>query len=54
MFFLQLKDFIAMNKDKLESATRTVQQAVEQAEENIKWLDNNYATIRDWLQRNTA
>ncbi|XP_035717445.1 aminopeptidase N-like isoform X1 [Vespa mandarinia] len=49
-----LIDFITENKEELGSATRTVQQAVEQAEANIKWLDNNYATIRDWLQRNTA
>ncbi|XP_015184599.1 PREDICTED: aminopeptidase N isoform X1 [Polistes dominula] len=49
-----LTDFINENKNELGSATRTVQQAVEQAQANIRWLDNNYVTIRDWLQRNTA
>lgn len=49
-----LIDFVTEQKNELGGATRAVHQAIEQAEANIRWLDNNYATIRDWLQRNTA
>jgi aminopeptidase N len=54
IFFFQLVEFANEHKDELASATRTIQQAVEQAEANIRWIDSNHATIRDWLQRNTA
>ncbi|XP_024875821.1 aminopeptidase N isoform X2 [Temnothorax curvispinosus] len=53
----ELKDLVEFAKehlDELGTATRTIQQAVERAESNIRWIDNNHATIRDWLQRNTA
>ncbi|XP_023288739.1 aminopeptidase N [Orussus abietinus] len=49
-----LLEFATEHKDELASASRTVQQAIEQAEANIRWLERNHVTIRDWLQRNTA
>ncbi|XP_057331888.1 aminopeptidase N [Microplitis mediator] len=49
-----LLDFAQEHSSELGSATRTVQQSVEQADANIRWLDRNYITIRDWLLRNTA
>ncbi|XP_066591926.1 aminopeptidase N [Prorops nasuta] len=49
-----LLEFATEHKDELGSATRTVQQAMEQAEANIRWLERNHAAIRDWLVRNTA
>ncbi|XP_012230834.1 aminopeptidase N [Linepithema humile] len=53
----ELKDLLEFATEHLEelgTATRTIQQAVEQAEANIRWINTNHATIRDWLQRNTA
>ncbi|XP_011643084.1 aminopeptidase N isoform X2 [Pogonomyrmex barbatus] len=53
----ELKDLVEFAKSHIEelgTATRTIQQAMEQAEANIRWIHNNHATIRDWLQRNTA
>ncbi|XP_032687651.1 aminopeptidase N [Odontomachus brunneus] len=49
-----LLEFAIEHKEELSSATRAVLQAVEQAEANIRWIDNNHATIRGWLRRNTA
>ncbi|EZA48634.1 aminopeptidase N isoform X2 [Ooceraea biroi] len=49
-----LLEFANEHRDELVSATRTVQQAAEQGEANIRWIDSNHATIREWLQRNTA
>lgn len=51
---LQLLEFATEHKEELSSATRAILQAVEQAEANIRWIDNNHATIRDWMRRNTA
>ncbi|KAL6262287.1 hypothetical protein P5V15_007381 [Pogonomyrmex californicus] len=53
----ELKDLVEFANSHIEelgTATRTIQQAMEQAEANIRWIHNNHATIRDWLQRNTA
>lgn len=54
ILFFQLVEFAREHLDELGTATRTIQQAIERAESNIRWLDNNHAIIRDWLQRNTA
>ena len=53
----ELKDllrFTTEHKDELGSVTRTMQQAIEQSEANIRWVDTNHVTIHDWLKRNTA
>ncbi|XP_074096420.1 suppressor of ER stress-induced death isoform X3 [Cotesia typhae] len=49
-----LLDFAQEHSSELGSATRSVQQSLEQAEANIRWLDSNYIIIRDWLLKNTA
>ncbi|XP_015127700.1 aminopeptidase N isoform X1 [Diachasma alloeum] len=49
-----LLEFAQEHSEELGSATRAVQQSVEHAEANIRWLDRNYMTIRDWLLKNTA
>ncbi|EFN65601.1 Aminopeptidase N [Camponotus floridanus] len=49
-----LLEFATEHINELGTARRTIQQTVEQAEANIRWIDNNHAIIRDWLQRNTA
>lgn len=54
VFSSQLLEFAKEHGEELGTATRTVQQSVEQAESNVRWLDRNYATIRDWLYKNTA
>lgn len=47
-------EFAIEHQDELGSTTRTIRQVIEHAEANIRWVENNHATIRDWLQRNTA
>ncbi|KAL6443877.1 hypothetical protein ACFW04_001721 [Cataglyphis niger] len=49
-----LLEFATEHINELGTATRTIQQTMEQAEANIRWIDSNHAIIRDWLQRNTA
>ncbi|KAH0543387.1 aminopeptidase N-like [Cotesia glomerata] len=49
-----LLDFAQEHSSELGSASRSVQQSLEQAEANIRWLDRNYINIRDWLLKNTA
>lgn len=49
-----LLEFATEHINDLGTARRTIQQTMEQTEANIRWIDNNHAIIRDWLQRNTA
>ncbi|KAJ8681952.1 hypothetical protein QAD02_017744 [Eretmocerus hayati] len=49
-----LIDFANEHKDELGSATRSVEQAIEQAEANIRWVEANHATIHDWLKKKTS
>ncbi|XP_034944912.1 aminopeptidase Ey isoform X2 [Chelonus insularis] len=49
-----LLEFAQEHEKELGGVTRTIQQSIEQAESNIRWLNKNYITIRDWLLRNTA
>ncbi|KAB7497104.1 Aminopeptidase N [Armadillidium nasatum] len=50
--FKSLKDFLKKNKDGLLPAERAAQQALEKAENNLKWMDNYYQVILDWLNNN--
>lgn len=50
--YLQLLEFTSEHKEEFGSATRSVQQAMEQSEANIRWVDANHATIHDWLEKN--
>lgn len=47
-----LLDFTKEHIGKFGSATRSVQQSIEQAEANIRWLDASHDTIQDWLKKN--
>lgn len=49
-----LLDFAKEHGEQLASATRAVQQSVEQAEANIRWLELNHESICDWLERNIS
>nr|XP_034185647.1 aminopeptidase Ey [Osmia lignaria]XP_034185648.1 aminopeptidase Ey [Osmia lignaria]XP_034185650.1 aminopeptidase Ey [Osmia lignaria] len=49
-----LLDFTTEHKQELGSATRTIQQAIEQSEANIRWVNASHSIIYDWLKRNTA
>ncbi|XP_017767304.1 PREDICTED: aminopeptidase N isoform X1 [Eufriesea mexicana] len=49
-----LLEFTNEHKGKFGSATRSVQQSIEQSEANIRWVEANHVTIQDWLKRNTA
>lgn len=50
--FTQLLEFAREHSKELDK-TRTIKQSVEQAESNVRWLDRNYPSIRDWLEKNT-
>ncbi|XP_020287873.1 aminopeptidase N isoform X2 [Pseudomyrmex gracilis] len=52
--YKDLLEFAKEHVNEFGSARRTIQQALEQAEANVRWIDSNHATIRDWLERNTA
>lgn len=49
-----LLEFAHEHKEELGTASRTVEQAIEQAEANIRWVESNHVMIRNWLGRNTA
>jgi len=46
----ELEDFIEEHQDELGSAAREAAQMVESTKANIKWMDEHYQTIYDWLQ----
>ncbi|CAK9804071.1 Aminopeptidase N [Anthophora plagiata] len=50
--FKDLVDFTNEHKEDFGSATRTVQQAIEQSEANLQWIEANHATIYNWLEKN--
>lgn len=43
-----LKSFV---KNDLKETGRTIQQAVEQVQINVDWMDRNYNTIVEWLKK---
>lgn len=45
-----LKEFKEENEHDLGTAMRTMNQAIEDAEANLKWMDTNYQTIVQWLE----
>ncbi|XP_076764198.1 suppressor of ER stress-induced death [Xylocopa sonorina] len=49
-----LLDFTNEHIGEFGSATRSMQQAIEQSEANIRWIEANHVTIQHWLKRNTA
>ncbi|XP_063599467.1 aminopeptidase N-like [Penaeus indicus] len=48
----QLESFIEENRDSLSSVARSVSQALENTNNNIAWMDNNYDVIVQWLHEN--
>lgn len=46
----QLKDFYVKNKNKVGAAKRAFRQAIENAEDNVRWMEANYADIKVWLE----
>lgn len=49
VYVLQLKEFAKEYSDDLGTATRTMNQAIEDAMANVKWMSQNYGTIVQWL-----
>lgn len=47
--WLQLKEFAKEYRDDLGTATRTMNQAIEDAVANVKWMNQNYGIIVQWL-----
>jgi len=45
----ELKEFISENEGHLGSAESTARQMVEQAENNILWMEQHYRQVVDWL-----
>ncbi|XP_069993736.1 aminopeptidase N isoform X1 [Penaeus vannamei] len=48
----ELELFKQQHEGQLGTATRAVDQAIERTENNIKWMDNNYDVIMQWLADN--
>jgi len=46
----QIKDFQSAHRSELRASTRDVQQAVEAAENNVKWMERNFGNIWGWLR----
>ncbi|PSN54388.1 Aminopeptidase N [Blattella germanica] len=49
-----LMQFSSIHRRELGTATRAVEQAIEQAEANVKWMERNYEPIVRWLTNATA
>lgn len=49
-----LRQFASVHNRELGTATRAVEQALEQAEANVKWMERNYESIVRWLANVTA
>lgn len=54
IFCSQLRQFASIHQRELGTATRAVEQALEQAEANVKWMERNYESIVRWLANVTA
>jgi hypothetical protein len=46
--------FASVHHHELGAATRAMEQALEQAEANVKWMESNYEPIVKWLADVTA
>ncbi|KAG5305888.1 AMPN Aminopeptidase, partial [Pseudoatta argentina] len=47
-----LINFVKEHLNEFSNATRTLYQVIENAESNIRWFDNHYVKIYNWLQKN--
>lgn len=45
----QLREFYDSHKDNLGTAKRAFEQSLESTKANIRWMDNNYAQLKEWL-----
>lgn len=45
----RLESFLESNRGDLGGAVAIVEQGIDQAKTNLKWMDRNYQTILDWL-----
>ncbi|KAF5299269.1 hypothetical protein FQA39_LY02442 [Lamprigera yunnana] len=45
-----LKTFLANHSEELSIVSKTIEQSLEQVEENVRWMNNNYNKIVDWLR----
>ncbi|XP_071631576.1 aminopeptidase N-like [Temnothorax longispinosus] len=52
----ELKDLVEFVKEHLDEfgSTRTIQQAIERVESDIRWFDKYYGKIYNWLRKNTV
>ncbi|XP_014203834.1 aminopeptidase N [Copidosoma floridanum] len=48
-----LLEFANEHKEELGSATRAVEQSIEQAEANIRWMTRNHGNIQKWLKKSS-
>lgn len=49
----ELKSFALSKSSDLGSANRTVQQSIEMVQDNIRWMDENFEVIKNWLETAT-
>lgn len=50
----ELEAFVQENEASLKTSSRAVQNALENAEVNVEWMDQYYQVITDWLQENVT
>ena len=48
----ELEEFYALHKAELGTATRATESAIQNAKNNIAWMENYYAEIDAWLEDN--
>lgn len=49
----KLSELIEEHKDELGQSTRSTQQAVDRAKNNLNWMKTNYQKIVKWLKQHT-
>ena len=47
----QLRDFQNSHSNEFGSSTRAVEQALEAVENNVKWMEDNYNVVAEWLNQ---
>ncbi|KAK9511955.1 hypothetical protein O3M35_000511 [Rhynocoris fuscipes] len=45
-----LKEFAELHKKELGTGTKVIDMAIEHAEANVHWMQNNYKQVEDWLK----
>lgn len=47
----QFDDLDKFVRNELKDTSRSIKQILEHVQDNVNWMDRNYKTIAEWLQR---